>query len=61
MKEVKLYIFNDPSQKGKGAGLNESVELSFTQTDTLTSEPDSDDSVSDMPDYVSDADTLGLV
>ena len=42
MSEVKLYIFNDPSQKGKGAGLNESVELAFTQTETLTSEPASE-------------------
>lgn len=61
MKEVKLYIFNDPSQKGKGAGLNESVELSFTQTDTLTSEPDSDDSVSTTTMTSTSKVTVGLL
>lgn len=61
MKEVKLYIFNDPSQKGKGAGLNESVELSFTQTDTLTSEPDSDDSVSTTTMTSTSKATVGLL
>ena len=61
MKEVKLYIFNDPSQKGKGAGLNEFVELSFTQTDTLTSEPDSDDSVSTTTMTSTSKVTVGLL
>ena len=30
MSEVKLYIFSDPNEKGKGVGLNQSGELPFT-------------------------------
>ena len=39
----------------------DSLDQGLDMIDGLFCNTDSDDSVSDMPDYVSDADTLGLV
>ena len=61
MSEVKLYLFSDPNQKGKGVGLNDSNELEFTTTETLPPETAPDGSVTTTSMTSTSKITVGLL
>lgn len=61
MSEVKLYIFNNSGQKGKGVGLNDSNELVFTNTETLDPVKAPDGSVTTITSTSTSKITVGLL